>query len=329
MDIRIIYDYNLKKLINQYNLIKDIFKHELIVYNGIDKNFNSNNVKKMKYNIYLDVIQEDVYLNYVAEKNILIVNDLYISENIYLRRTYYKDSPLIKINDIIDFYFCLTRYSYDILCKFNKNINKNINNIYLLNGFLLYKNVKNIKNDKIMPKYIYYEIDIYSFQKNIIILNTWLNYFIDKNKILIIKYNYKNENIVKHFGNIIKQKIYKNNTYTYKNIILLDEKIDKYYNNIECVIINNSYFDLIIKLQEAIINNKFIITHKNDISYDLFGNNAIYYNNFIELELKQSLESYFELNNKNKYINNNIKNINKNIDSTSNILEKLIKINKN
>ena len=140
MSIRYIYSFNTEKSIIEYNIFKNIIKkHELFVYNDInDENFK--NLKKVKYNIYIDVIPEDAYLNIPCDITILIVNDLYINEDIYLRREYYKKTPFIKINDVVNYFICITQYSYKILLKTidnNKVLYFNIIDSYSKNKILI------------------------------------------------------------------------------------------------------------------------------------------------------------------------------------------------
>jgi hypothetical protein len=321
MSIRIIYSYNTEKSVIEYNIFKSIIKeHELFVYNGLnDENFK--NLKKVKYNIYIDVIPEDAYLNIPCDITILIVNDLYINEDIYLRREYYKRTPLIKIDDIVNYFICITEYSYKILLKRvnnNKVLFFNIINYYLKNNILknnilkniLIKERKEIKKNQdfslfsnnYKSKYILYEIDPYSNIENIIILKLWEKYFINSDKILIIKYTYFKENIIKYFFKISKlKKNFNTLTYIYKNIILTIDNIYINSNDIGCYIINCSYYNLVINLyntiinNKAIINNKIIITQKNKISNDILKNNAIYFNKFTELELKKCLDKYLDI----------------------------------
>jgi hypothetical protein len=307
MSIRIIYSYNTEKSIIEYIIFKNIIKkHELFVYNGLnDEDFKD--LKKVKYNIYIDVIPEDAYLNIPCDITILIVNDLYINEDIYLRREYYKKTPFIKINDVVNYFICITDYSYKILLKTidnNKVIYFNIIDSYLKNNILkniLIKNRKEIKQHRDLSlfskpfkaKYILYEIDPYSNIENIVILKVWEKYFINNDKILIIKYPYIRENIIKYFFEISKlKKRFNTLTYTFKNIIITSDNIDIYLKDIGCYIVNCSYYSLSINLYKALIDNKIIITKKNKISKDMLKNNAIYFNKFTELELKKCLDLY-------------------------------------
>jgi len=292
---RIIYSGESEKNIYEYNLLKNIIKDtELFVYNGLNDNYKELN--KVKYNVYIDAIPEDAYLNIPCEITILIVNDKYVKENkdIYLRREYYKDLPFIKIIDVVNCYWCLTLYSYNIISKI---IKKNKNSDKPMVKYLdLFNNVnfkkENIKKSK---KYILYNVDIYSNIQNIILLKTWEKYFLNSDKILIIKYMYRREHIVKYFSQISKQKIsFFIDTYKYKNIILTNDNIDIYYSDVGCCIINSSYYNLIFELYNAFINNKCIITEKNKISKDLLKKNAIYFNKFNEIELKRCLDEYIQ-----------------------------------
>ena len=309
MDIRIIYSYDTEKSIIEYNILKNIIKkHELFVYNGLNEP-KYEKLKKVKYNIYIDVIPEDAYLNLPCINTILIVNDLYISEDIYLRREYYKKIPFIKIHDVVNYYICITHYSYKILSKVidkKKLIYFNIvDYASIINANSILKNLlldKHKEKNHILinmqknfnKKYILYEIDIYSNIKNIIMLKVWEKYFINSDKILIIKFLYRKENIIKYFTEISKIKVKINfiTTYIFKNIILTNDSIDIYNKDIGCYIINRSYYSLAINLYKAILNNKFIITSKNTISKELLKENVIYFNKFTELELKNCLDQY-------------------------------------
>ena len=310
MNIRIIYDYNLSKLINQYNYIKNIFpKHELIVY---EKKYIQIS-KKSDYNIYIDSISENQYNMYPSMNHLLIVNDEYIQINKYLRKESYNSTPLILIDNVINYYLCLTQYSYNILLKIT-----NKNKIIYLPG-LVYKISKPINyNDN--QKYILYEIDKYSMQYNINILTIWIKYFINRPEKLIIKYSYITELIITKFCNYSKLNILIDNIYFYKNIILFkdDKFLLNYINNINLVIINNSYYSLLYKLYENILNEYYIITIKNDISDEYLHKSNILLENFNENNILNSLNKYFLLNDndKNKIIKYNINELEKKINKT-------------
>ena len=314
MNIRIIIDYEITKVFKQYELIKNIFpKHELIVY------YKKTNIiyEKYKYNIYIDVVSENYYFSYPADNHILIVNDEYINNdflNKYLRRESYNKNPFIPLSSIINYYFCLTNYSYNILKKL---INNN-NQILLLQGMVNPIINRNIKLNKDI--YIYFEIDIYSIQYNINILTVWTKYFLNRPEKLIIKYKYLNERIISKFIDISHLKILSNQIYYYKNIIVYNDNIytNNFIDNIKLSIINCSYYSLIIKLYENIINNRYIITLKNDISKEVLDNSNILLDTFDENNIYKALTKYFSLNDniKKECIKNNYNNLNKNSKKT-------------
>jgi len=319
--LRIIYDYKLSKLEKQYNYIKNIFPpHELIIY---DNNQTNIIYPHKKYNIYIDSISENQYFLYPSEFNILIINDEYvITNNKYLRRESYQKNPLIPLDKIINFYFCLTKYSYNILKK--NGIDKK--KLLLLNG-LMPKIDKSLQNS---GKYILYEIDIYSQQDNINILKTWLKYFIHRPEKLIIKYIYEKEDIITEFKKILQlHKLFDNKIYFYKNIILFndDKYLLNYINDISTVIINNSNYNFIYKLYEYIFDYKYIITKNNDISQKNLDKSNILFNTFTENELNITLNSFFQLDNvkKKETINKNKNKLNKNIKATNKKIDNFFK----
>lgn len=299
MDIRIIYDYNLSKNINQYNnIIKLMPKHELFVYNGIEPNIDKTSIKKIKYNIYFDIISVNFFLNYPSEYTILIVNDEYVNKNKYLREEYYIDRPLIKIKKVVHYYFCLTEFSYNYLHNIKKIKKKKL---LLLNGF--YNKINNMKMLTNKTKYIYYEIDTYSGEKNILILKTWLKYFINRPEILLVKYLYRKENINIEFGKLLhaynEKKMFNDDIiYSFKNIIFFknDKFLKNYEQNISVSILNFSYFNLINKIYDNILKNRIIITLENDISKEYLFNNNLFYSKFNENNLYTVLSFYFNLN---------------------------------
>ena len=318
MIIQIIYDYNLSKLENQYNYIKDIFpKHKLIIYEKKEIQIK----KKSKYNIYIDSISENQYNMYPSEFNILIVNDEYITINKYLRRETCNSSPLILIDDIINYYFCLTQYSFNIL---SKSINKN--KILFLPG-LIY-NIHKPINNKNTEIYILYEIDLYSMQYNINILTTWIKHFLNRPEKLIIKYSYISELIISKFQDISKIKVIIDKIYFYKNIIFFKNNsfLSNYINNIKLVIINNSYYNLLYKLYENILYKHYIITIKNDISINNLHSSNIFLDNFNENNIYNSLHKYFSLsdNDKNIIINYNINKLEKDMKTTQTKIKNLL-----
>lgn len=326
MNIRIIYDYKLSKLAKQYDFIKNnpFFKiNELIIYHSDNyyiNNKNNNNLKsnllhpKIKYNIYFDIISESNNDIYPSDYNILIVNDEYLLNNNYLRREHYKDEPLKKLDDYVDYYFCLTKYAFKYVVK---NVNKK--KVFLTDGLIYYIEKPLQIYSK---KYIYYSIDNYSQKPNLLMLETWINYFLDRPEILIINIKYFREEISYYMKQLIDLTYLSiTGLYYYKNIIFYinDQYTNNFKDKIYASIVNHSYFDLIIELYDNIIRNNFIITHDNVISKELLKKNAIYFNEFTEAEIKKMLEILFKSDE--KYIEtsiiNNKKTLDKNIKSTN------------
>ena len=387
MSIRIIYDYDLTKLKTEYNYIKNLFpKHDLYIYNNykIGKNYPFYNI-----NIFIDSIPEQIFLTFPCNITILLVNEQYIIEDTYLRRESYIDSPLIKLDDIVNYYFCLSNYSYNYLI--NKNIHKN--KLILLNG-LINKN-NNIYNEHITNKqhiinkehiinkqnnehltnkqhvinkqinkhitnkqhatnkqyatnkhhiinkqyfstnkkineYIYYEIDKYSSQNNIIMLEIWLKYYINNTHInLIIKYEYQKDIMIDLFKEKINiKKLNDENIYFYKNIILFKKNnyLKKYDKNIKLSIVNFSNFNLLYTLLNNILSKRIIITTNNELTNELCDKSFLF-DNFTENNINNLLKKYFQLNDKNKELiitkmNNNL---NKKIENTKKMLNNFFK----
>jgi hypothetical protein len=311
MNIRIIYDYDLKKLKDQYSLIKNLFpKHELLIYN----NYKDTKIKDLcDINIYIDTVNEPILFSTPSKINILIVNDEYIIKNKYVRREFYYDKPLILIDSVINYYFCLTTYSYNYLIK--NNIDKK--KIYLFTGLINNKSNKNLlmnknllsKENKIYKEdnYILYEIDLYSQQDNIKILEVWLKYFLDKPIKLIIKYIYEKEDIITLFKEKINvHKLLDNNIYFYKNIIVFkdDKFLNKYKKDVKLVFLNHSNFSIVYDLYIHILNQKYIITINNDITRELLDKSQLY-DKFDEINIYNILNNYFNMSS-NIHMNNNI-----------------------
>ena len=323
MEYRIIYDYNLSKLITQYNYIKNLFpKHSLYVY----KNHKTGDLVECRHiNIYIDTISEKMFFICPSNINILIVNEDYIVKNKYMRREEYSDKPLILLDNVIHYYFCLTLYSYNYLLHNGINKSKlllldglidiqHLNSNKLMNH-LVNKHINNKQVNKQVNKqtYIFYEIDMYSFQNNIILLEVWLKYFINWNTKLIIKYVHEKESIICLFKQKLDlHKLEDDKIYYYKNIIVFKDKkyLKKYYKNIELVIVNNSNFNLLYKLYQYIIHEKYIITINNEITKELLDKLELI-NEFNEKNLYQLLNTYFQINNakKTKIIKDNKKNL--------------------
>ena len=163
LKIRVIYDYNLTKCINHYNQIKNLLpSHELYIYNF----YNNEKFEKTDYNIYMDCISENIYNNAETKKTILLVNEEYITNIDVVRRENYIDKPMLKIVDVVDYFFCFSNYSHSLLIKKKVHEKK----IVMINGlmdkmnkYIIYKPIDSIK-------YIFYDIDKYSFQDNLLLV---------------------------------------------------------------------------------------------------------------------------------------------------------------
>lgn len=290
MSIRVIYECCSNKNKKQYEQINLLIpKHELYIYNGLSKI----ELNYVKYNIYLDSINENIYLNSKCDKTILVVNEEYITYSEYLKRDEYIDKPLLLIKDIVDIYICLTKYSYNILLK--QKISKN--KLLLINNACY-----NIYNLNIVDKkYIFYDIDKYSWYDNLLIVNTWLKYFINRPEILIIKYNIIKELFITELNKLMSNKIKANQINYYKNIIIIDSDklLKQYENNIQCTLIISSYFNLTTLLNENILKNRFILTLQNEISKELITYKDYLIKNMNEDSLKIGFKKYFDENNKN------------------------------
>ena len=288
MSIRIIYECCSSKYIKQYEQINKLIpKHELFIYSG-----DTTNLKHVDYNIYLDCINENIYLNTSCKKTILVVNEEYLTYSKYLKRESYIDKPLILLKDIIDFYICLTKYTYNIL---SKNISKN--KLLLINNacYNIYNNINYTFN----KKYILYNIDLYSWQDNLLIINTWLKYFSNNNEILIIKYNIIKESFIIKLNKLMAPNKIKNNKINYyKNIIIIDSEvlITQFEKNIQSILIISSYFNLITVLNENILKKRFIITLENEISRELITYTDYLIKDMTEISLYKAFSKYFELN---------------------------------
>jgi hypothetical protein len=156
------------------------------------------------------------------------------------------------------------------------------------------------KENKISKEnnYILYEIDLYSQQDNIKILEVWLKYFLDKPIKLIIKYIYEKEDIITLFKEKINvHKLLDNNIYFYKNIIVFkdDKFLNKYKKDIKLVFLNHSNFSIVYDLYIHILNQKYIITINNDITRELLDKSQLY-DKFDEINIYNILNNYFNLN---------------------------------
>jgi hypothetical protein len=305
MKIRIILDYNNLKLYEQYNQIRNIIPNH-IVY--IYKKGNSTVEEIVDYNIFMDIISENVLSICPSNYNILLVNEEYVLHK-YVRREAFKNSPLILINNVINYYFCLTLYSQNMLI--NNKIPKS--KIFYFNNFTSDIYLNNLENSK---KYILYDVDLYSGQDNLIILQTWMKYFINRPEYLVINYKYHKDAIVRFNYELMK------NGY-FKNIILCDNIKDE---NIYASIINTSYYNASTSLYNNILKRRMIITTKNDISNE-FKQDMILINIFNENELKKSLDILFkyEYNNILQIIDNNKKLLIESVNKTKKKLNTFFK----
>ena len=271
MSVRFIYNNLTEKSRKQYEQISNFFPNHIVYTRTyyIDKLTKHN--EKVDYNIYLDTISEDEYNNLKAKFTIFVVNEEYINHE-YLIRDSYIDKPLMKLIDIIDYYFCITKYAYKLLKKFFIDSKKIIHLNHLCN-------LDNIK--PINKKYILFDIDKYSGLDNDILLDIWIKHFLNIDIHLIIIYHYRFDKLVYLFSELTKTKILsKINTYYYKNLIISNDKnIVNDYNIYATILHSNSYY-LTTQIQENILKGRIIITHDNIISREYFDNNIFLYDNF-------------------------------------------------
>ena len=276
-NIRVIID-DVIKMYNQYNQIRNLLpNHTLYIY----KKINTDKQEIFNYNIFIDTISEKAYELCPAKNTILFVNEEYVNVLQYLRREFYIDKPLIPLSDVVDYYLCQTLYTKNILKK--RKINKN----KIIYSGLLTGNIDNSTLYK--QKYIYYDIDLYSGQDNLVLLTTWMKYFINRQEILIISYKYKKDAIVRYNDNLFKTK-------KFKNIILKDDA-ENVNLNIYASIINTSNYNFTTTLCDNILNNRLIITVNNDIFKPSFGN-VILMDKFNEENIKKALNNLFNLSDK-------------------------------
>ena len=299
MSVRFIYNKNNWKVNKQYEQISKFFPNK--IYKNTDV---------VKYNIYIDTISEYEYNNFKSLYNILIVNEEYVNHK-YLIRSNYKDEPLIKICDIINFYWCTTLYSYNelIFMRISKQKILYLNNI-IDSNIIQSVNVK---------QYILFEIDKYCLLDNNILLETWFNYFlnIDRNINLIIIFHYLYDRLVYLFSKLTNIKIgNKIDTYYYKNIILSNDKSILNNYTIFATIIHCSKYYLTTNLADNIINGRIIIAQNNEITQEYYANKYIYlYDSFNNI--KYSID---------KLLNENLKTI---INYPSILKKNLLHYNKN
>jgi hypothetical protein len=193
-------------------------------------------------------------------------------------------------------------------------MNRNIKN----NKIISFNNIIKFKKQKIEivnKKYILFDIDTYSYKKNIILLNIWLKYYLDSNYILIIYIKNAHDKILDAFFKLIKKLAheYDSKIYTYKNIIITckQEQVKQY--DYFAVILNLSKYSLCTMLYYYLLQNKIIIVNNNKITKKIikqqnYLNKVILYSDFKKINEKIDL-----LQDINYYPNNviNIKKITK------------------
>jgi len=274
---------------NKYLYSYALILNKLIINSNI---FISNNSlkdnKKYNINLYIEDILEDTFelLNDDNIINILLIsNNNYKDE--YLVRYTFKNKNLIKIKDCIDYVF----YKFNFMENYLKNTYKNILKIPVLIIDNINKN-NYITNNNIM----YLNIDNFNFFDNSKIIDCWIknNYFNHikpKPKLIIYCHSYK---II--LSNIIK------NIKSHKNIEII-HRFDNNKINYDCSIITTDNYDLDYEITNNIINKKYIITFKKNITSEIINNYIILNEN----NIKECFTQFFNLN-----INNRIKQIKEN-----------------
>jgi len=274
---------------NKYLYSYALILNKLIINSNI---FISNNSlkdnKKYNINLYIEDILEDTFelLNDDNIINILLIsNNNYKDE--YLVRYTFKNKNLIKIKDCIDYVF----YKFNFMENYLKNTYKNILKIPVLIIDNINKN-NYITNNNIM----YLNIDNFNFFDNSKIIDCWIknNYFNHikpKPKLIIYCHSYK---II--LSNIIK------NIKSHKNIEII-HRFDNKKINYDCSIITTDNYDLDYEITNNIVNKKYIITFKKNITDEIFNNYIILNEN----NIKECFIQFFNLN-----INNRIKQIKEN-----------------
>jgi len=274
---------------NKYLYSYALILNKLIINSNI---FISNNSlkdnKKYNINLYIEDILEDTFelLNDDNIINILLIsNNNYKDE--YLVRYTFKNKNLIKIKDCIDYVF----YKFNFMENYLKNTYKNILKIPVLIIDNINKN-NYITNNNIM----YLNIDNFNFFDNSKIIDCWIknnyfNYIKPKPKLIIYCHSYK---II--LSNIIK------NIKSHKNIEII-HRFDNKKINYDCSIITTDNYDLDYEITNNIVNKKYIITFKKNITDEIFNNYIILNEN----NIKECFIQFFNLN-----INNRIKQIKEN-----------------
>jgi hypothetical protein len=318
--VRVIYDYNSIKLTEQYRLLYNILpKHELYIYQHEEP--VSNTVST--YNIYLDTINEFCYYNLKTKYTILFVNDEYVSYKYskYLRREQYKDEPLKKLETVVNFYFCVTKYSVNVLLKKWKiPINKIV---YLSNIF----NIRNkFKIDTILAikknvqKYILFDIDIYENVNNIAVLEIWIKYYININTKLVIHIGrtQRNDKIIEYIKQLVGQVYFMMPFIKYYHNIIITNDLTilnyKYY----AIILNVSNFNSFYKVYHYLLLKKIVIVNNNSITRKIFNNKMFLYSDInkininIDILFNSSIDNIKKIPNYLTYRRSNINKIFKN-----------------
>lgn len=244
--------------------------------------------KKYNINLYIEDILEDTF-ELLNDDN--IINVLLISNNNYkdeyLVRYGFKNKNLIKLKDCIDYVF----YKFNFMENYLKNTYKNILKIPVLITDNINKN-NYITNNNI----IYLNIDNFNFFDNSKIIDCWIknnyfNYIKPKPKLIVYCHSYK---II--LSNIIK------NIKSHKNIEII-HRFDNKKINYDCSIITTDNYDLDYEITNNIVNKKYIITLKRNITDEIFNNYIILNEN----NIKECFTQFFNLN-----INDRIKQIKEN-----------------
>lgn len=274
---------------NHYLFLYTSILNKLITNSNI---FISNNSlkddKKYNINLYIEDILEDTF-ELLNDDN--IINVLLISNNNYkdeyLVRYEFKNKNLIKLKDCIDYVF----YKFNFMENYLKNTYKNILKIPVLITDNINKN-NYITNNNIM----YLNIDNFNFFDNSKIIDCWIknnyfNYIKPKPKLIVYCHSYK---II--LSNIIK------NIKSHKNIEII-HRFDNKKINYDCSIITTDNYDLDYEITNNIVNKKYIITFKKNITDEIFNNYIILNEN----NIKECFTQFFNLN-----INDRIKQIKEN-----------------
>jgi len=296
--VRVIYDYNAAKLQKQYELLFKILpKHELFIY----KNEEQVSDIETTYNIYLDTINEFCYNNLKTRYTILFVNEEYVSYKYtqYVRREQYKDEPLIKMDTIVDFYFCVTKYSINVLLKKWKiPLHKIIflRNIFNINKKLLLKKTLTIQSND--TKYILFDLDMYETTNNIAILDVWLTHYINIKTTLVIHLvrAKRNDKLVDKLKLLFGRIVFSFPFVKYYENIIITNDLPSLDFNYYAIILNMSRYNLYYKVYEYILQNKIIIVNDNKITREIFNNSKFLYSdiNKINKNIDFLLESYID-----------------------------------